>query len=131
MPDLDGAGDPSDVARVDSVGGVGIDGAQALVDGDWAVPLRDGFQVLPERVIGGYGRGAPPLDESPYVLPRAPNGDRGCAARCGVGNGGAGQTEERRQAECRRPTKATPGGPCARRSHRPWGRLWAFMNNAG
>ena len=27
--------------------------------------------------------------------------------------------------------KRRPGGPCARRSHRPWGRLWAFMNNAG
>ena len=31
----------------------------------------------------------------------------------------------------RRPTAATPGAPGARRSHRPRGRLWAFMNNAG
>ena len=31
----------------------------------------------------------------------------------------------------RRPTKATPGGPCARRSHRPLGRLGPFLNNPG
>ena len=30
-----------------------------------------------------------------------------------------------------RPMKATHGGPCARRSHRPQGRLGAFMHNAG
>ena len=97
--DLDSADDAPDVGGGDVLSGIGVDGAQALVQGLSPLLTRYVLQLLTHHRVRRHGGNLPAFREAPHVLSRASDDHRRRAARRCVEDGLSRSREEVDEAE--------------------------------